>query len=446
MFDGTYFASQTGGATRDWTFSTPPVTQALADTYIAALASPVAKLCSGDILQIPTMCSPELPNGKPTRSGAGNLVMLDFMLHEIQPASVLLRYSPGDTITGESFTRSTVGLYLNGNISPPLSSAAINVKRDSHYINSVRSLLLEATSTNNVFKGNDWTDAAWSKTNITVGTGIADPLGGTAAVTLTATAGNGNAFQNAGAGSAIVRASSIWIKRRTGTGNVFLIGPDGVNSPALAVTAQWTRFSRVGASNVNRNVGIQLATNADAVDVYDPQVDDRAFATSEMPTGTVANTRGADSYSMPFTPPPVEMTVYMKFVEKGSALLSANLFSITSSAGATPLFRGLTSAGFYLAQHTNAASVSSQIAVAALDDVVELVFRLFGDGSVDITKSVNAGAAVAGTQSAATPLATLWGDDILWLNALGSTTDGFTALQQFKIVSGARSLADMRAA
>lgn len=446
LFDGTFFASESGGATRDWNFSTTPVTQADADTYIAALSSPAAKLCSGDILQIPTMCSPELPSGKPTRAASSNRVILDFILHESQPSKVLFRYAPGDTITGESFSRSTVGDYLNGNISPPLSQAAINVKRDAHYINSVRSILLEAGSTNNVFKGNDWSDAAWSKTNITPATGIADPIGGTAGVTLTATAGNGNAFQNAGAGASIVRTSSIWIKRRTGTGSVFLIGPDGVNSPVLAVTAQWTRFARTGAANVNRFVGIQLATSADAVDVWDPQVDDLAFATSEMPTTTSAVTRGADSYAMPFTAPPVEMTVYLKFVEKGSALISANLFAITDAAVGNPLFRCLTSGGFYVTQHVNAANVSSQVPVAALGDVVELVLRLFGDGSVDISESINGGAVVVGTQSAPTALATAWADDILWLNSAGSGGVGFTALQSLKVIAGARGLAEARAA
>lgn len=446
LFDGTFFASESGGATRDWTFSTTPVTQADADTYIAALSSPVAKLCSGDIIQIPTMCSPELPSGKPTRAASSNRVVLDFMLHEIMSSKVLLRYTPGDTITGESFSRSTVGYYLNTNGQP--ASAAINVKRDSHYVGGIRSLLLEGASTNSMLHSSDFSNAAWVKTNITVTPGIADPMGGTAACTLTATAGAADAVQTLAAGSSIVRANSIWIRRRTGTGSVFLIDPPYIGSSPIAINASWQRFTTVGTASTIRKCGIFINTSGDAVDVWQGQQDDFAFSTSEIPTTTVAVTRGADSYSLPFTTPPQELTVYAKFVEGGTLLSSARVFEIGNAAGANPKLTLYSSGIGYNAYHHNgAASVSSGATTGpVIGDTTELLLRLFGDGSDDIVQSINAAAATTGTQSAANALPTAWAGQLVWLNSIGTAGGiGFTAIQSLKIVAGARSLSEMRA-
>lgn len=49
-FDGTYRASATGTAKRDWTFSTPPVTRHLADFYESILSVVTTQVCSGDII------------------------------------------------------------------------------------------------------------------------------------------------------------------------------------------------------------------------------------------------------------------------------------------------------------------------------------------------------------------------------------------------------------
>jgi hypothetical protein len=70
----------------------------------------------------------------------------DPLSYDTDEAGVLLWYAPGDTIAGETFTRSTVAQYRNAN--GEIVTAGINVKRDNHYINLVRSLLLEDTRTN----------------------------------------------------------------------------------------------------------------------------------------------------------------------------------------------------------------------------------------------------------------------------------------------------------
>lgn len=450
MFDGTFFASQTGGATRDWTFSTPPVTQALADSYIAALASPAAKLCSGDILQLPTMCSPELPSGKPTRGAANNLVVLDFMLHESQPAKILLRYSPGDTITGESFTRAGTGYYIDSG--GFLKANGNDVKRDAHYGGGIgRTLLLEGSRTNDMLQASAFNNASWVKTNVTVTTGISDPTTGTGACTLTATAANATTEQNLAAGSNSVRTISIWLKRRTGTGTIQLSEPTAGTYQTVAITSSWVRYTITGASaSTIRTAGIKIVTNGDAIDAFIDGNEVGGFVTSEIPTTTVAVTRAADSYSLPFTTPPQEMTMYVKFVELGTLpTVSARIAEITSAADANPRFILFSTGNFYQVFHANAStSVSATLGTApARGDTVELLARLFGDGSVDITQSINGAAATSAAQSAANALAPTWAGPLCWLNSGGTAGNyGSTAIQSFKVVAGSRSLVEMRAA
>lgn len=448
MFDNSYRVSVAGGSRRDFHFSTPPVARALGDSYLATLGNPAAQICSGDIIAIPTMCCAEVTNWTPVMIQGGHYIVIDFVLHEIQSAKTLLKYSPGDTISGEAFSRSTVADY--NNINGSLIQAAINAKRDSHYptIGGTRSTRLEGSATNPLLWASDLSNAAWVKTTATITTGISDPTGGTGACTIAATAGNGNALQHIADASSLSRTTSWWIKRRTGTGAVQILGADGIAWNTVAVTAGWVRFPVTTAASVARWAGIRLATSGDAVDVFIAQIDDLATLTSEIPTTTVAVTRAIDSYSLPLTTSPQEMTAYAKFVESGTVLGGSVLFQVSDAPGNVPIFRGLASAGTYEAQHITAvSSVTSQLGVApAIGDTVEIVARLFGDGSVDITQSINGGAPVAAAQTVALAMATAWSGQLLWLNSAGTAGGyGFIALQSFKIVAGARSLAEMRA-
>lgn len=439
-FDNTSFASQTGGAARAWSFTTPPVVPGLYEPTLGIVA---AQLCSGDILALPTMCHVEFLGGKPVRA-QGTKVTLDFVLHEVQPAKVLLRYAPGDTITGESFTRSTTAYQVNASGVPV--SVAINTKRAGHYVGGVRHILLEGPSTNLILRGNDLSHAAWTRTTLTVATGVADPAGGTAACTLTATGANSNAYQNGGDGSSIVRTASMWIRRRTGSGAVVLITPAGGNTAPLAITGTWTRFSGQGVAHVSRYCGVQLATSGDEVDVWCPQCDDMQVPTSEIPTTTASVTRESDFYSLP-APPPQELSLYVRMTELGTIYTpNARLAQISNAASGDPRLILYNSGGFYQTLHGNGtANVSSTNSAAGNSG--EQVARLFGDGSVDNSQSVGEAAPTTGPQSAANALSTAWSGPLLWLNSAGTAgSAGFTAIRSVKVLAGARSLAEMRSA
>lgn len=448
-FDNTYRASATGGAARDWHFSTPPVALSLAPSYRAALGNVAAQLCVGDVIEIPTMCCAELIGETPTKVQSVHYVVFDFALHEVFGKKLLLKYTPGDTISGEAFTRSTTAYQIGSG--GTLGSVAINTKRDAHWIGGFRNLLLEDTRTNNLLWSNDFSNAVWTKVTCTITTGIADPAGGTAACTLTATGANATASQLLSNGASLARPFSVWLRRRTGVGTIQVLDGNGGAYTTVTLSASWTRFSKTGAASVFRQGGIKIVTSGDAIDAWCGDDEDGAFPSSEIVTTTVALARGADTYSLPFTATPVEMTGYVKFVEKGTAQVTGGVVVLfANAAGGNPQFACYATGGVYHVYHHNGtSSVDVALAVApAIGDTVELVFRLYGDGSVDITQSINGAAPTSSAQSAANALASAWAGQLCYLNSIGTTGTGvgFIALQALRLIAGARSLTDMRAA
>jgi len=198
-----------------------------------------------------------------------------------------------------------------------------------------------------------------------------------------------------------------------------------------------------------RELDIRLNTSGDAIDAWCGQLEDGAFASSEIPTTAVAVTRGADSYSLPFTTPPQEMTVYAKFVELGTTLGAggARLWQISDADSGVPQHEVYDSAGVYNVYHNNAATevVESLAAAPAYGNTDEILTHLYGDGSIDITQSVNGAASTASPQSVACALSSAWAAQLVWLNSEGTVGNkGYVAIQKFVIASGARSLAEMR--
>ena len=129
---------------------------------------------------------------------------------------------------------------------------------------------------NNVLTySNTFSNAIWraGSYTMTVTAGVADPVGGSNASTLTAGGAN-SAISYLGAGPKSVNAiNSIWIRRRTGTGEIDILDPANSvwTNITSSVTSSWTQVYKAGATNTSGNIynGIQLVTNGDAVDVYE---------------------------------------------------------------------------------------------------------------------------------------------------------------------------------
>ena len=69
---------------------------------------------------------------------------------------------------------------------------------------------------------NTFSNAAWTKVSATITTGVLDRNGGTSASTLTATGAFANLYAFATTSSSYNVVQSIWIRRRTGAGKIWM--------------------------------------------------------------------------------------------------------------------------------------------------------------------------------------------------------------------------------
>ena len=119
-------------------------------------------------------------------------------------------------------------------------------------------------------------NAYWTKTSITLTSGIADPVGGTGAWTLAATAANDTVSKSVGVINNIV--ISCYIKRRTGSGAVALWNGTGYST--ISVTGEWARVQVSQAALTAGYFDIRLSVSGDAVDLAFPQVETGSTATA----------------------------------------------------------------------------------------------------------------------------------------------------------------------
>lgn len=141
----------------------------------------------------------------------------------------------------------------------------------------------ELSATNVLTAPADFTNAAWTKTNVTVSAGVAGPDGTNSAATITASAANATISQSQSV-SAGNYASAIFIRRRTGTGAVSIRNAANGAWLPLTLTSAWARFANDGGSVASSALlSLQLATSGDAVDVAFAQVEAGSVPTSYYP-------------------------------------------------------------------------------------------------------------------------------------------------------------------
>lgn len=207
---------------------------------------------------------------------------------------------PGGAITRAPLT--TLFTFTSGNQSMYMGPAgllvasATNTPRIEFDANgNCLGLLMEAARTNLALHSADGTNAAWTKTNTSAAKTATGPDGvSNSATTVTASAGNGTILQTVTSASA-TRTLSVWLKRRTGTGNVQLTLDGGTGWTTQSITSSWARYTLTQAAVTNPNFGIRLVTSGDEVDFYGFQLESAAFASSHIPTTTVGVARTADS-------------------------------------------------------------------------------------------------------------------------------------------------------
>ena len=271
---------------------------------------------------------------------------------------------------------------------------------------------------------NTFSNAAWSNSNFTILTGISDPVGGTAATTLTATTTYSYILQHATSPSGVTNfLNTIWMRRRTGTGNVYFDTP-GETDTLLSLTSSWRQFALSGnlsGSGGNLYVVIKVQTSGDAIDVYAPTSSAVTYETTTRAADQVIT--GASAYYGPrFDYNPNTLAALGLLVE-GSATnlgINSNTFSAwtasavsvpTASAGTSPdgtnnAWLALANAQFYPGSVTTTATAYtwSMFAKAGTGSSVKIglysgyngsTFTLSGAGSVSANDSGFVGAIVA---------------------------------------------------
>lgn len=195
-----------------------------------------------------------------------------------------------------TFTRTSSGTYVDED--GLLQTAGNNVAR-FEWLNGVcLGLLIEESRTNIVLHNSDLTNAAWTKTSMSTSKTATGPDGQANSATIcTAAAGNATVLQSITSASA-TRATTAYVRRRTGTGTVEMTQNGGTLWTAIAVTAGWTRVSIPSATITNPSVGFRIVTNGDAIDVAYVQCETGALPTSAIATTTVSATRQADVASI----------------------------------------------------------------------------------------------------------------------------------------------------
>jgi len=207
----------------------------------------------------------------------------------------------------------------------------------------------EINSANNLIYSRDFTDAAWVKTNITAALDAVGVDGlPSGASSLTASAGNGTVFQTVTLTSA-ARTSSFYVRRKTGAGTIEYTDDGGTSYTDITLlinTSIYTRFD-ITTTQANPVVGFRITTSADAIDVDMCQVETLAFATSPIPTTTVATARALDTLSSPTTSIPVNDCVFsFDWTPTAAGQVLISLFSSGDAADELILFHNTTAFTF----------------------------------------------------------------------------------------------------
>lgn len=158
-----------------------------------------------------------------------------------------------------------------------------------------RGLLIEEQRTNVLLNSNDFSQASWGKTALTVSAcPDASPSGLTDAQTLTNSGGTGLVTAVFSGTAGLTYTFSVWMKRRTGTGTIFMVDANGVNV-SQTLTSEWKRFVVTStASTTTVRAYIRVVSPGDAIDAYGAQLEAGPSVTSYIPTTTTGVTRNPD--------------------------------------------------------------------------------------------------------------------------------------------------------
>ena len=399
-------------------------------------------------------------------------------------------------ISAATFTRTSVASYLDKDLI--VTQKAASTVRDGNFFNKgTKTLLLEETRTNLALRSETFDNASWTKTRCSASANsttapndaaeadsIVEDSSSSAThfveqnVTITANATiafsvmlklSTRTFASLVCeDSAATNGFKAWFNLTTGAG-----GTTGTNGSGATFTA--ARIQEVGngfyrcelvgnlASGITScDLRIHLADSDNSISyngngaslifAWGAQLeDDSAFASSYIATTSASVARTVENIKWTFSSIPQPMTIYVRFVERGTALMTAGtkILQIGKADDSDPMIT-IEAAGstVYRASHDNnvdsAVTASGTITTVDYGDMIELRLVLFSDGAIQLHQSEDGAAEASTSKTAAHTLAAAWGDTLLWLNSVGTTGEGFCAFHAVKICPGEQTLAFMR--
>jgi hypothetical protein len=142
---------------------------------------------------------------------------------------------------------------------------------------------------NLLLSSQDFGTANWARTGVTVGGSVADPIGGTTAIALTASTSNSAFVQSPTSSANTAHTRSIWLKVPTGTASINMYANDngtGFSVQSITLTTSWQRFSLTATSSATATVvSLQIGggntwTSGQEIHVWGAQLEASATATA----------------------------------------------------------------------------------------------------------------------------------------------------------------------
>jgi hypothetical protein len=236
---------------------------------------------------------------------------------------------------------------------------------------SYRGLLVEPGATNLALHSQDFTQGVWAKTvsaSVTANTGIA-PDGTMTADTFTAGADGSQIQYSFVASAGVTYTASFFIRRITGTGVVNIRSVENVNTPVV-ITSSWQRYSVTTTSTTTTiRIGMTLATNGDAVEIWQAQLETGSVATSPIVTTAGTASRVADSVTLASASSLIGQsagTLYIEY-ERANFTTTGNtrLFNVSDGSTANRILFLISPAGLQNMTITTASSEQASISTGA---------------------------------------------------------------------------------
>lgn len=245
-------------------------------------------------------------------------------------------------------------------------------------------LAIEAVGTNLIPKSYTMNDATWTATSVTVADGATtDPsniAGGSNAASLTSTGANGTVLLT----TAVTGSTySVYLKRNSGSGTIQITADSGSTYTTVTLTTSWRCFS-IKATSASQTCGIKIVTSGDSIFAWGNQFENIAYATSFIPTTTVALTRGVETltYLTSGNRTAAQETIFVKFVPRNDIFRNTGARVVIDTAtkeriidADASVVSGAVKARPNATDNTTVVAISSNLTVANISSVVGAAFQ-----------------------------------------------------------------------